>query len=89
MLGFSLSKLLLLFGVIAVVWFGFRYASRVDAIRRAMREELARHRQPQKPRQAPQVEAEDLAKCSACGAYVAARSATNCGRTDCPWGRQR
>ena len=89
MLGFSLSKLLLLLLVIAVVGFGFRYMGRVDAVRRALREELARRRQPQKPRQAPQVEAEDLAKCSACGAYVAARSATNCGRADCPWGRQR
>jgi hypothetical protein len=86
MLGFSLSKLLLLLLVIAVVWFGFRYMGRVDAVRRALREELARRRQPQK---APRVEAEDLVRCSVCGAYVAARGASHCGRVDCPWGRGR
>jgi uncharacterized iron-regulated membrane protein len=56
----GLSKLLLLLLVIAVVWFGFRYASRVDAVRRALREELARRQPPQK---AQRVEAEDLVKC--------------------------
>jgi hypothetical protein len=84
MLGFSLSKLLLLLLVIAAVWFGFRYMGRVDAVRRALREELARRQQPQK---APRVEAEDLVSCSACGAYVSARGASRCGRADCPWGR--
>jgi uncharacterized protein len=87
MLGFSLGKLLLLVLLLAAVWFGFRYMSRIDAVRRTLREELAR-RQRQPPT-APRVQAEDLVKCSACGAYVAAASAGNCGRADCPWGRAR
>jgi hypothetical protein len=50
MFGASLSKLLLLVVLVAVVWFGFRYMSRVDAIRRALREELQRRQKPaQKP----------------------------------------
>jgi hypothetical protein len=81
-----LYKLLLLLLVIAVVWFGFRYIGRVEAIRQALRKELARRQRPQK---APRVEAEDLVSCSACGAYVAARDAGHCGRADCPWGRAR
>jgi len=84
MLGLSLGKLLLFGLLVAVVWFGFRYMSRVDAIRRTLREELKRRQRPQKP---VSVEAEDLVKCAPCGAYVSARSATSCGRADCPWGR--
>jgi hypothetical protein len=81
-----LYKLLLLLLVIAAVWFGFRYVGRVEAVRQALREQLARRQQPQK---APRVEAEDLAGCSVCGAYVAARGASHCGRADCPWERAR
>jgi hypothetical protein len=86
MLAFSLSKLLLLLLIGAAVWFGFRYVNRADAVRRSLREELARRQQPEK---ASRVEAEDLVSCRACGAYVAARGATHCGRADCPWGRTR
>ncbi|MGO8917739.1 MAG: hypothetical protein ACLQJR_17690 [Stellaceae bacterium] len=78
-----MPKLLLLVLMIAVVWFGFRYVSRVDAIRRHVREEMKRRQRPRGP---VSIEAEDLVKCTQCGAYVAARSASSCGRKDCPWG---
>ena len=84
MFAFSFAKLVLLGLIVAVLWLGFRYKSRVDAIRRILREELERRRPPTA---APTKEAEDLVKCSRCGAYVAARSASACGRPDCPWGR--
>lgn len=83
MFGLSLPKFLLLALIIAVVWFGFRYVSRVDAIRRAVREEVKRRQRPRGP---ASIEAEDLVKCAQCGAYVAARGASSCGRKDCPWG---
>ncbi len=85
MLGFSLPKFLLLVLLAAVVWFGFRYANRIDAIRRAVREEVKRH--GQHGRKQASIEAEDLVKCAQCGAYVAAQGASSCGRADCPWGR--
>ena len=84
MFGFSLAKLVLLGIVVAALWLGFRYMSRVDAIRRSLREELTRRRAPGVP---PAKEVEDLVKCARCGAYVAAKSASACGRPDCPWGR--
>jgi hypothetical protein len=84
MLGFSLGKLLLIVIVVAIVWFAFRYVSRVEAVRRAVRAEVERRRRAQKPRT---LEAEDLVKCARCGTFVAARSAAACGRPDCPWGR--
>jgi hypothetical protein len=85
MIGFSLPKLLLFALLVAIVWFGVRYVNRVEEIRRAVREELKRRQPPR--RQAQSIEAEDLVKCGQCGAYVAARSASSCGRPDCPWGR--
>src|SRR5579859_6145202 len=36
-------------------------------------------------RGAPAIEAEDMVKCRACGVYVTAAGASNCGRADCPW----
>jgi len=84
MLGLSLGKFLLLVALVALVWFGFRYVNRVETIRRALREELKRR---QKPPPSTRIDAEDLVKCAQCGSYVAARSATACGRADCPWGR--
>lgn len=86
MLGLSVGKLLLLLLLVAIVWFGFRYVSRVDAIRRALREELQRR---QRPQQRESIKAEDLVKCAQCGAYVAARTATSCDRAQCPWGQAR
>lgn len=84
MLGLSLGKFLLLVALIALVWYGFRYVNRVEAIRRALREELKRRHVPPK---STRIDAEDLVKCAQCASYVAARSAAACGRADCPWGR--
>jgi hypothetical protein len=82
--GFSFAKLVLLGLIVAVLWLGFRYMSRADAIRRSLREELERRRPPTA---AAAKDPEDLVKCARCGAYVAARSASACGRADCPWAR--
>jgi hypothetical protein len=84
MFGLSFSKFLFLAAIVAIVWFAVKYGHRFQAIRRALREELLR-RQAQKP---PPIAAEDLVKCAVCGAYVGARSASSCGRSDCPWGRR-
>ena len=83
MLGLSLGKLIFLAVVIAVVWYGFRYAGRVEAIRRSAREEIARRRSDSRPSAA---RVEDLVKCSRCGTFVAASGAAKCGKPDCPWG---
>ncbi len=86
MLGLSLGKLLFLAIVIAVVWYGFKYAARVEAIRRSVREEVAR-RQAGTAARPPARNVEDLVKCAQCGAFVSATGATNCGKPHCPWGK--
>lgn len=86
MLGLSLGKLIFLAAVIAVVWYAFKYRARVEAIRRSVREEIARRQAATSPR-GPSRPTEDLVKCPECGAFVAAVGATNCGKPQCPWAR--
>ena len=81
-----IGKLLLLIVFILAIWYGFKYVSRVEEIRksvkRAVRDAAARS---QARRGAPAIKAEDMVKCGACGVYVTASGASNCGRADCPW----
>jgi hypothetical protein len=86
MLGMSLGKLLVLAAIILVVWYGFKYTTRVNAVRDTLRRAMAdKARQGAAPATRPPA-AEDLVKCERCGAYVAAGSSAACGRADCPWG---
>ena len=79
-MGFSFAKLLLLVLVLAVVWFGWRYFR----IREKEQEIAAeRMRQGGVVKAALKEEAETMAPCRVCRAYVAARSAP-CERADCP-----
>jgi len=86
MMGLSLGKLLFMAIVIATVWYGFKYAGRVETIRRSLREEVAR-RQAGSAARPPARNIEDLVKCVQCGAFVSATSAGNCGKPHCPWGQ--
>ncbi|MBK1668450.1 hypothetical protein CKO28_10430 [Rhodovibrio sodomensis] len=86
---FSFSKLLVLAGVIAAVWFGFKYVSRLQYQREKnaeARDRVERRRDgetvdPPKRRE----KAQDMVQCPACMAYVAPKGARNCGRPDCPY----
>ncbi|HEV8016553.1 MAG TPA: hypothetical protein VGP48_13525 [Stellaceae bacterium] len=85
----SLGKFLVLAILILIVWYGFKYAARVEAVRQAVRAEVQRRRASGgassgvRPTARP---VEDLVKCPQCGAYVAAQGAANCGKRECRWG---
>jgi hypothetical protein len=85
MFGLGFGKLFLLVAIIVIVWSAFKYAQRIDAVRRGVRREMDARRARQA--RGPTIAAEDLVKCDRCGAYVAAHSTASCGRADCPWGR--
>lgn len=88
----SFSKILLLVVVIGAVWFGWRWFARMTADGRLQGRapQGRQRRQPadRKPSGAARSsEAEDMEKCGDCGAYVAPRAASACGRAGCPYGR--
>ena len=74
-----MTKLLVLAVIVALVWYGFKWAGRAG-------------RQPgggEIPRddagRAALEDAEDMAKCEVCGTFVPARDASDCGRDGCPY----
>jgi hypothetical protein len=70
-------KFLLLILVIAAVWYGFRYVNKPKP-------PVAPPAPPPQVK-SPPGQAEDLAPCPVCGAYVAPGTAKSCGRADCPY----
>lgn len=92
MFGFpSLSKLIVLVGIIAAVWYGFKLVARLDKARKAEAELSAQKKRKSGPfgkRRTPPAtsdEAEDMVRCPVCEAFVAASGAAGCGRSDCPY----
>jgi hypothetical protein len=96
MLGFSIQKLLVLAAIIAAVWYGFKFLGRMQQVRdaeakaaggvkRATFGDQMRDWVSGRKGGSDIGEAEDLVPCPKCGAYVAARGATSCGRSDCPY----
>lgn len=88
MFGFSLQKILVLVAIVAAVWYGFKWVSRLQAARDAeaktQGKRAAKRRAPGRP-SAPADDAEDMVQCPVCRAYVQARGASSCGRSDCPY----
>lgn len=92
MFGFSLQKILVLVAIIAAVWYGFKFLSRLDALRKA--EAKVRHAKGKsrgkskdggKAATPAADDVEDMVQCPTCGAYVAAGTRCSCGRDDCPY----
>ncbi len=90
MFGFSLQKLIVLFAVVAAVWYGFKFVSRLQVARRADAE--GRKGSGKVPKGGKRdsgdpgrIGAENMIQCPVCKAYVSDRGATNCGRPDCPY----
>jgi uncharacterized protein len=80
-------KLILLVVVVLAVWYGVRFITRIGQMREVLRraaEQAAMNARAAQPR-APVLVAEDLVKCRICSAFVPAKSATRCGRADCPF----
>jgi hypothetical protein len=70
---FALPKLMIIVLALAAAWVGYRWLSGVK--RDLPRRRMASPRTP--------INAEDLAACEVCGAYVAV-GARACSRPDCP-----
>lgn len=85
MFGFSLQKLLVLAGIIAAVWYGFQWLSRLDKQRKADQKVQGGGGRKARSQPAKGDEPEDMVQCPTCGSFVIAKSSSNCGRSDCPY----
>jgi hypothetical protein len=74
-----LGKLVLIILVAASVWYGWKYVRRIQDQLAAAKDRPRAQKPP--PRE---IASEDMQKCRACGAYVAA-AAGRCDRADCPF----
>ncbi len=91
----SFEKLFLLAGIIAVVWYGFRFVSVLERVRARGRQAQQRARRPNPSAGGGTANArststnvanvEETIRCRACGAFVPARQPLRCGRADCPF----
>ena len=84
---FSFQKLLILLLIVGVVWYGFKFVTRLQQARDSEGKPRSRVRGGKPPASEPSAsaEVEDMVRCPTCGAFVAARSASPCGRDDCPY----
>ena len=71
-----IQKIIILAALVAAVWYGFKFVSRLEQQRK---EKLA-----QEKRDAVDG-VSDTVKCPVCGTYIAAQSAGDCGETGCPY----
>jgi uncharacterized protein len=88
MLGFSLSKLIVLALIGLGAWYLFRMLAGLPANQQPRPNAQARSRPG--PGAANSTagraqDAEDMVRCSVCGTYVAAKGAKACDNPACPW----
>jgi uncharacterized protein len=74
----SLSKILLLALIVALVWGAFGLIGRLQRARREEERRMAQ--QPRPPARARAVKAEDMILCPRCGAYYPPSVPHSCGR---------
>jgi hypothetical protein len=77
------GKILLTVAVIAFIWFGFKYLSRLAELRR--RHEAEKVSPPKASPRNGSEDAETMVECRVCGTWQPGRTARACGRSDCPY----
>jgi uncharacterized protein len=80
----SLSKLIVLGLVVAAVWYGFKFISRLDAQRKADAAAGKRPARKQKAEAEPEAETVAMVACRQCGAYVPENGKSSCEHEGCP-----
>jgi len=83
MFAFSLSKLVVLVGVVLAVIYGAKLLNRFHEVREAEAARRMKARTSGGGKAGPAVE--ETVKCKVCGAYVAQRGAADCGQPGCPF----
>ena len=86
MLGFSLTKLLVLAAIIVAVVYFFKWVGRAQKKRDSLRK---RHGDKKTSMDSDgmrnQADLEEMIQCASCDTYLAASDLQNCGKTNCPY----
>ena len=82
MLGFSLSKIIVLVLIIAAVWYGFKLLARRG---QSVGQDRKIGRIGPKPADNDKTTVHDMETCSVCGTFVPTGAARACGREGCPY----
>jgi len=77
LLGFSLSKLIVLSIIIMIVWYGFRILRRRNQVQNLKSDQEKINSSKSNP--------EDMEKCKVCTTFIPIAVAKNCGRDGCPY----
>lgn len=87
MFGFSPTKLLFTAAIIAAVWYGFKWLSRMqERQEKTPRTDRKDSATAQSHRETVQeADYEDLVPCPKCGDYVLAGKKNGCGKDGCPY----
>ena len=85
MFGISFAKIIVLVAVIAIVWFGFKYLQRFQAMGGTSQPAAPKRAASGQPREAVEPATHDMVACRVCGTYVPERGAARCERADCPF----
>lgn len=71
-----IQKIIVLTAIVAAVWYGFKFLSRLD--------EQRKQKAAQDKRDAVNNIA-DTVQCPVCSTYIAVQTASDCGKSGCPY----
>ena len=80
MFGFSIMKILFTIAVVVVVWQGFKWLKRREAVAKVRAKESLNRESP-----SARDDVEELVPCPDCGAYIARGSDHRCTNLSCPF----
>lgn len=83
------GKILITIAVVALIWFGFRYLTRMGELRAKSKKGETRPgifpgRSPRPDPEPENSDVQDMVKCPVCATYRPARQGS-CGRGNCPY----
>jgi hypothetical protein len=81
----GIPKILIIAAIVVVVWYFFRRRAQLRKGSGGQASPESRRHKPPTGAKGAHREVEDMAQCKVCGAYVAAKGASSCGRPDCPY----
>jgi hypothetical protein len=80
------AKFLLTVAVVLLIWFGFKYLSRLAELKHGGKGAVPRQPRVDAPPRRDEADGvQDMVRCPSCSTWQPARATRPCGRADCPY----